>query len=101
MSKPDPITGFPEVPEGYFWEITKSASIKGYFRLELRRKYFWVFSDRVRFSLISAPLSAERLYEEAEYILEKCEEDLNRRATENASNVYIGKYPPKSLKDTK
>ncbi len=98
MIKPDPNTGFPEVPEGYFWEIKYSA-IPGYYRLELRKKLFWLFSERVEFTLVSPPLAPAVLYEEAEYVLEKWEESKDRIAIEEESSVYIGKYPPKNLKD--
>lgn len=98
MTKPDPTTGFPEVPEGYFWEI-KFSALPGFYRLELRKTLFWIFSERVQFTLVSPPLNPALLYEEAEYVLEKWEEEKNRIAIEDASSVYIGKFPPKNLKD--
>lgn len=98
MTKTDPTTGFPEVPEGYFWQIKHSA-LPGNFRLELRKKLFWIFSDRIEFTIVSPPLSPDSLYEEAEFVLWKWEEEKSRITIEDDSSVYIGKYPPKNLKD--
>lgn len=98
MTKPDPNTGLPEVPEGYFWQI-KHAAISGYFRLELRKKLFWIFTERIEFTLVSPPLSPALLNREADHVLEKWEESKQRVAIESSSSVYIGKYPPKNLKD--
>ena len=98
MTKPDPTTGFPEVPEGYFWQV-KYSSLPGFFRLELRKKLFWIFSERVDFTIVDPPLSPDSLYEEAAYVLEKWHAEKVRVAIEDASSVYIGKYPPKNLKD--
>lgn len=98
MTKPDPNTGFPEVPSGCFWEIKHSA-IPGYFRLELRKELFWIFTELVESAIVSPPLDPAVLYEEAEYVLEKWEDSKNRVAAEDSSSMYIGKYPPKNLKD--
>lgn len=98
MNKPDPTTGFPEVPEGYFWQIKHSA-LPGYFRLELRKSTFWIFSERVEYTIVAPPLEPADLYERAEFVLEKWEAEKSRIAVEDASSVYIGKYPPKNLKD--
>lgn len=100
MTKTDLSTGFPEVPEGYFWEINHSA-LPGYYRLELRRKLFWIFSEQVEFTIVEPPLSPAILNEEAKYVLHKWEKANNRANIEGASNSYIGKYPPKNLKDVK
>ena len=97
MTKTDTTTGFPEVPEGYFWEV-KFSALPGFFRLELRKR-FWIFSKRVEFTIVSPPLNPDSLYEEAEFVLEKWEDEKNRIAIEDASSRYIGKYPPKTLKD--
>ena len=102
MTKLDPNTGFPEVPEGYFWEI-KHSILPGYYRLELRRnrgKLFWSFTEVVEFTVVEPPLSPALLNEEAKYVLHKWEEAKNRAAIEGASDSYIGTYPPKNLKDT-
>lgn len=98
MTKPDPNTGFPEVPSGYFWEI-KHATLQGMFRLELRRKTFWIFSERVEMGLLEPPLDRAYVYEKAEDVLDVWEETKQNVANEYASSVYIGKYPPKNLKD--
>lgn len=98
MTKTDPTTGFPEVPEGYFWEIKHSA-LPGYFRLELRKSLFWIFSERVEYTIVAPPLDHESLYEKAEFVLWKLEDEKDRIAAEDASSRYIGKYPPKNLKD--
>lgn len=98
MTKTDPTTGFPEVPEGYFWEIKHSA-LPGYFRLELRKTLFWIFSERVEFTIVDPPLEPASLFDKADFVLWKWEDEKNRIALEDASSVYIGKYPPKNLKD--
>jgi hypothetical protein len=99
LTKLDPNTGFPEVPEGYFWEINHSA-LPGYYRLELRRKLFWIFSEQVEFTVVEPPLSSALLNEEAKYVLHKWEKAKHLATIEDASNAYVGKYPPKNLKDT-
>jgi hypothetical protein len=98
LTKPDPNTGFPEVPEGYFWQI-KHAYTAGAFRLELRKKLFWIFSQSVQWTVVFPPLSNDKLFEDALYVLGEWQESKDRIATEEASSVYIGKYPPKNLKD--
>lgn len=98
MTKPDNNTGFPEVPEGYFWQVTHSA-LPGMFRVELRKKLFWIFSQRIEFTITAPPLSRALLFEEAEYVLEKWRESKHYIAIEETSSMYVGKYPPKNLKD--
>ncbi len=98
MTKPDPNTGFPEVPEGYFWQI-KHAYLEGYFRLELRKRLFWLFTERVAFTLLRPPLNPDYIFAKAETVLEDWEDQKEYVANEEASSVYIGKYPPKNLKD--
>jgi hypothetical protein len=100
LTKTNQTTGFPEVPEGYFWEVKHSA-LPGYFRLELRKKLFWIFSERVEFTIVDPPLSPALLHEEAEYVLRKWDNIKEQISIEDASIVYVGKYPPKNLKDVK
>lgn len=99
MTNPDPNTGFPEVPEGYFWQV-KQAYTAGAFRLELRKKVLWIFSEKVEWTIVWPPLSNDVLFEDALYVLGKWEERQKTIEREDASSVYIGKYPPKNLKDT-
>lgn len=98
LTKTDTTTGFPEVPEGYFWQI-KHAHTNGAFRLELRKKLFWIFSERVEWTVIWPPLTRSSVFTESLYVLDKWDEYKERMELEYASSVYIGKYPPKNLKD--
>lgn len=97
MTKPDPTTGFPEVPEGYFWEVTDAAT-NGWLRLHLKKKV-WIFSCEVQWTVVEPPFTPQNFYEEALYVLREWERSKERIALEEASKKYIGKYPPKNMKD--
>jgi len=98
LTTTDPTTGLPEVPEGYFWEI-KHALTDGMYRLELRKKYFWVFSERVAFGMMDYPLSDSRIRSKGLSVFDDWKRDQSRAAFRDQSNSYVGKYPPKNLKD--
>lgn len=98
MTTTDPLTGLPEVPEGYFWEI-KNSTLPGVLRLELRVKWLRFFSDRIGFGLLYPPLSPASIHERGVIVLEEWEQEKLDIAQESESSRYIGKYPPKNLKD--
>jgi hypothetical protein len=97
LTKPDTNTGFPEVPEGYFWEV-KYASSHGWLRLYLKKKT-WIFSETVDWTIVKPPFSPENFYQDGLYLLGKVERAKAALALEEATDKYIGKYPPKSLKE--
>lgn len=101
MTKTDPLTGLPEVPEGYFWEVTP-AYTQGLFRLKLRKKLFWIFNETVEWTIADDPMTDSSLYEDALYLLSlwRGREQAAKREADTFSR-YVGKYPPKTLKDTK
>lgn len=98
MTTTDPLTGLPKVPEGYFWEI-KNSTLIGVLRLELRKKCLRFFSYRTRFGLLYPPLSPAVIHERGVIVLEEWEQEKSNLAQESESSRYIGKYPPKNLKD--
>lgn len=94
MTKIDKTTGLPELPEGYFWQVT-GRNIIGNFEVHLRKKVLGFISKSIDY-LQLVFLSEETVFNAARTL-----------KSENWGTLYpaldmndytlIGKYPPKSL----
>jgi hypothetical protein len=98
LTKTDPLTGLPEVPEGYFWQV-KKAGIDDWLRLYLKKKLFWGLSCEVEWTVVQPPFTPETFYDEALHILEEWDPKMKKQADEDQGRAYLGKYPPKNIKD--
>jgi hypothetical protein len=87
----DQSTGFPEVPENYFWRVAPSGS---YARIQLRKKVLF-FSRVVEWDAVERTrLSKKVIIGAADYILDT----LHALKTKDEKK-FFGSYPPKKLGD--
>lgn len=84
----DPATGLPELPEGHFWRITRSAG--DYLRVQIRRK-LRLGSRVVAWSVVlKSKANPEEIVHAAGYAMRDLRQGKRWRE-------YLGDYPPKTL----
>lgn len=99
MTAENLLTGLPELPDGYFWRVTRVGG-KGYANalyLSIRRKVLF-FSVRVEYGMVRpyswAPTVEEGLRKRAKSILEDWQESA---ISHPRLDTVLGDYPPKKL----
>lgn len=95
-------TGLPELPEGYYWNISEPWKRNNRYRFRLRifKKLPWWTrlwtlgaDDPVAARDMLAPLSDGLVRRTAEELLE----DWDRSRVRETDWAYVGNYPPKNL----
>lgn len=95
MSKIDEATGLPELPKGYFWQVTR-RNIIGNFEVHLRKRILGFISKDIDYHQLRV-LTKENVFYAARTLKSEHLGTLYRPLDMN-DYTLIGKYPPKSLR---
>lgn len=85
----DPDTGFPKLPEKYFWRVTQTCSLRDRYYVEIRKRHLWGFSSLVIQSMAG---TSKRGVLAGSY---RCVDEWNSIIRQDTS--LLGDYPPKKL----